>query len=122
MKFNSWRSESSCHGDPALVQNRVTERVDDAVEASKDTSEPVIVTWGSDRDYWIVILDRGGLLPPSVNLLFEFGTSTKGHLGSGLALVRQAALALGELLPWNKEPEGSTRFSMQWPRPGRSRE
>jgi len=116
-------AELIAHGDPALVRLVVRNGVVNALEASTTTDEPVVVAWGAtDRDYWVAVLDRAGSLPTNVGRLFTFGSSTKaGHLGAGLALVRQAARALGGTGELVTTREGSTRFEVRWPRPDRTR-
>jgi signal transduction histidine kinase len=115
-------TELVAHGDPALVRLIVRNAIVNAIEASAKIAEPVVVTWGAtDRDYWVVVLDRAGALPANVGRLFTFGASTKtDHLGAGLALVRQAALALGGVSELATTGEGSTRFEVHWPRPDRT--
>jgi signal transduction histidine kinase len=106
-------------GDPALIRMIVRNAVANALDVSRDRDLPVTVSWGaSDRDYWIAVLDQAGQLPQSVQHLFEFGVTTKpGHIGAGLALIQQAAIALGGSVSLMVSADGTTRLGAQWPRP-----
>ncbi len=106
-------------GDPSLLRLIVRNGVANALDVSTARNLPVTVTWGSsDRDYWIAVLDRAGMLPESVTQLFDFGTTTKaGHIGAGLALIQQAALALGGRPELSASADGTTTLRVQWPRP-----
>lgn len=110
-------TELIARGDPALLRLALRNVIKNAFEASTKTNSPITLTWGkTDREYWIVVLDRGGGLPSNITRLFEFGVSTKdNHAGAGLTTVRQALRALGG--SWNLDltSEGSTRFEIAWP-------
>jgi sensor histidine kinase regulating citrate/malate metabolism len=90
-----------------------------ALDVSQSQGLAVAISWGqSDRDFWISIIDYARALPRNIRKLFEFGTTTKaGHIGAGLALVEQAALALGGTVALSTATDGATQLVVQWPRP-----
>jgi signal transduction histidine kinase len=106
-------------GASSLVLLVIGNAIRNAVEASASlsTKEAVVVNWGvTDRDYWISVLDHGCGLPPTVQKVFEIGTTTKkGHLGMGLALARQAALSLSGSISIAPRDQSGTRFEFRWP-------
>jgi len=57
----------------------------------------VHVNWGdTPQEYWIAVFDRGSGLPVDPEAIVRFWISTKvGHVGAGLAIVAQAAVAVG---------------------------
>lgn len=110
-------------GDTSLIELAVANGIRNAIEAS-ETSTPaeqkarVTVNWGeSDRDYWVVVLDRGIGIPTNAARMFEIGATTKeGHLGMGLALARRAALSLGGTLSVTRREDRGARFELRWPK------
>ena len=106
-------------GASSLVLLVIGNAIRNAIEASAllPAKEAVVVNWGvTDRDYWISVLDYGCGLPPTVQRVFEIGTTTKkGHLGMGLALARQAALSLSGSISLAPRDQSGTRFEFRWP-------
>lgn len=105
-------------GDPSLVRVIIRNGVANALDVSAANGLSVVLSWGeSDRDYWISIIDHARALPRNVKKLFDFGTTTKtGHIGAGLALVQQAAVALGGNADLTTAADGATQLIVQWPR------
>jgi len=69
------------------------------------------------QEYWIAVFDRGSGLPVDPEALFDFGSSTKvGHVGAGLAIVAQAAVAVGGEVSLTEEADRTTKFEFRWPR------
>jgi signal transduction histidine kinase len=110
-------------GDVSLVELAVTNGVRNAVEASSGVGidsprKRVVVNWGeTDKEYWIVVLDRGTGLPVNAVRMFDIGATTKqGHLGMGLALARRAVISLGGKLTVVEREDGGVRFECRWPK------
>jgi signal transduction histidine kinase len=108
--------------DPALLRLAVRNGLRNAIEAVTDVPQseahPVVLTWGeTDRDYWIVIIDRGvGFVGPS-EPVFELGKSRKlGHIGFGLSIARQAMETLGGSVTLEPAEGGGTRYELRWGR------
>ena len=114
------RSPLMAVAEPALLGIVITNGLRNAVEASTgvtDEDKVVTVSWGdTDRDYWIVILDRGPGPPAGLDRVWDIGSTTKkGHLGMGLALSRQAAQSLGGTIALIPADGGGARFEFRWP-------
>jgi signal transduction histidine kinase len=104
--------------DPDLLGFALRNGLRNAFEASKGTSEPIVVTWGqSQTEYWIAVLDYGDGLPADQSALFTIGTTNKErHLGLGLAIADRAMATLGGTVSLESQPNGSTRFELKCPR------
>jgi len=104
-------------GDSHLLELALANGVRNALEASTETKEPIVLNWGvTDRDVWVVILDRGIGLPSGSNRVFEIGATTKpNHLGMGLALAKQAMLSVNGQITLTPRKDGGTSFEVRWP-------
>lgn len=93
-----------------------------AIEACSPSKVEVHVTWGeTPEEYWIAVFNRGSGLPDDAEPLFDFGRSTKeGHVGAGLAIAAEAALAMGGTVALADQADGTTKFEFRWPRPDQS--
>ncbi len=109
-------------GDSSLIALSIGNGLRNAVEASIETRAPldqvpITVSWGStDIDYWLSIVDLGigfrGVLPK----VFEIGSTTKeGHLGMGLAIVRQSMESMSGSALLIPNARG-VRFEIRWPK------
>jgi signal transduction histidine kinase len=89
-----------------------------AAEACGDGYD-FFVRWGEGaNDYWVAVFDRGVGLPEDAEALFDFGSSTKQHhVGAGLAIVAEAAVALNGEVALTSEADGTTKLEFRWPRP-----
>lgn len=109
--------------DRALVEMAVRNGVQNACEATLDVEEdhrePVVVTWNTtDRDFWVIVLDRGPGLPSGARDPFTFADSQKAnHLGVGLALARQAARTLHGEITLTPREGGGMAFELRCPHP-----
>jgi len=93
-----------------------------AIEASADDQQPVVVNWGvTDKDAWISVLDEGVGLPPGFDAAYDAGTTTKSketNQGWGLAIALRAIEShRGRLQLRPRTPRG-TVFTMRWPTRG----
>jgi signal transduction histidine kinase len=106
-------------GDIGIIRLVLRNALANAVEAAGPSSE-VHVNWGeTPEEYWLAIFDRGPGLPGDPEALFDFGSSTKeDHVGAGLAIVAQAAVALAGKVALTEEADETTKFEFRWPRPG----
>lgn len=109
--------------DPALVRLAVANGIRNAVEAVAQIAEPppqhpIVINWeGTDRDYWVSVLDKGiGIIGP-VEAAFEAGKSTKmDHSGFGLAIARQAVETLGGTVSLQVASGGGALYEVRWKR------
>ncbi|MDB5575362.1 MAG: hypothetical protein JWR80_538 [Bradyrhizobium sp.] len=110
--------------DPALVQLAVANGIRNAVEAvalaaeDAEPQHPIIINWeGTDRDYWVSVLDKGiGIVGP-IESAFEAGKSTKtDHSGFGLAIARQAIETLGGNVSLQVASGGGAIYEARWKR------
>ena len=112
------------HSDGALVELAVRNGLQNACEATERVAEAdreaVVVSWNTtDRDFWVVVLDRGFGLPADSRDPFKFADSRKeGHLGVGLALARQAARTLHGDVTLTARSGGGMAFELRCPHSG----
>jgi signal transduction histidine kinase len=109
-------------GDSSLIALCVGNGLRNAMEATLETRAaldeiPLTVSWGStDLDHWVSIVDLGIGFKGVLAKAFEIGSTTKeGHLGMGLAIVRQAITSMNgtaTLVP----NERGVRFEIRWPK------
>jgi len=110
-------------GDQALVALAIRSGLVNAVEATLaltiDALPSVVIRWDdTDRDFWVVVLDRGIGLPPTASQIFEIGvTGKKEHQGMGLALARRAAQSLGGRISLTPREGGGIQYAFRWPKP-----
>lgn len=110
-------------GDRGLIDHALTTGIRNAIEASIAVSEGhpprVIVNAGeTDKDYWVVVLDRGIGLPPASHNAKEFGVTTKvGHEGTGLAIADVAMKSLRGTVQLAAREHGGVQFEISWPKP-----
>lgn len=83
--------------------------------AEVGTSSAIVVHWGAtDIDVWIAVTDDGPGFSGSPAAVFDVGSSTKdGHLGMGLAIVKQAMDSIEGTVALTSSPSGS-RFEIRW--------
>jgi signal transduction histidine kinase len=100
--------------DPDLLTLALRNGIRNALEASLEASDPVVVSWDqSSVEFWVAVLDFGIGLPPEGKALFDIGSTTKPqHLGIGLAIVEQVASTLNAIPSLESLPDGATRFQL----------
>lgn len=105
-------------GDRGVVGLVLSNALRNAAESGGDQPPAVHVNWGeTEIEYWVAVFDRGSGLPQEPEALFDFGSTTKqGHVGAGLAIVGQAAVALKGTVTLSEEADGTTKFEFRWPR------
>jgi len=105
-------------GDRGLLALVLRNAMRNGIEAAAHSVPEVHVNWGdTHQEYWIAVFDRGSGLPVDPEALFDFGSSTKvGHVGAGLAIVAQAAVAVGGEVSLTEEADRTTKFEFRWPR------
>jgi signal transduction histidine kinase len=112
-------------GDSSLVEIAAANGLRNAIEAVEEIGlkeavpTPVVVNWGeTDRDIWVVVLDKGSGPPNAIERAFEIGSTTKeNHLGMGLATARQAVQSMSGTISLSLRAEtGGARFEIRWPR------
>lgn len=91
----------------------------DAVADVPDESNGITVNWGStDRDAWIVVLDRGAGLPDAYEDLKLPGMTTKSkasHDGMGLTIADRAMVSMQGTLTLSPRRERGTACEVRWP-------
>lgn len=104
-------------GDSGILGIVLRNAINNAVEAAVAEPPSVHINWGeTEAEYWVAVFDRGPGLPREAEALFDFGSSTKpGHVGAGLAIVSQAAVALDGEVFITEEADGTTKFEFRWP-------
>lgn len=109
-------------GDPELLRFAVQNCLRNAVEASLDDSDPVVLTFGSNQsETWVAILDDGIGLPQDKDRLFEPGISLKSkeeNFGMGLAIALRAMNSFGGYIELTPREFGGTACELRWPRKG----
>lgn len=107
-------------GDPDLLRFAVQNCLRNAVEASRDDSDPVVLTCGSNQaETWVAILDDGVGLPQDKDRLFEPGISLKSkdeNFGMGLAIAQRAMKSFGGNIELTPRELGGTACELRWPR------
>lgn len=105
-------------GDSGVLALVLRNAMQNAAEAAGDSPGEIHVNWGETRtEYWVAVFDRGPGLPREAEALFDFGSSTKRHhVGAGLAIVAQAAIAVGGNVSLSEEADSTTKFEFRWPR------
>lgn len=107
-------------GDPELLRFAVQNCLRNAVEASRDDSDPVVLTCGSNQfESWVAILDNGIGLPQDKDRLFEPGISLKSkeeNFGMGLAIALRAMKSFGGYIELTPREFGGTACELRWPR------
>ena len=105
-------------GDRGVVGLVLSNALRNAAESGGDQPPAVHVNWGeTEIEYWVAVFDRGPGLPQEPEALFDFGSTTKQeHVGAGLAIVGQAAVALKGTVTLSEEADGTTKFEFRWPR------
>lgn len=103
--------------DPELLTLALRNGIKNALEASAEASDPIVITWGrSSLEYWVAVLDFGAGLPPDGRSLFSIGATTKPqHFGIGLAIVERVVSALGGNATLESQSDGSTCFELRLP-------
>jgi signal transduction histidine kinase len=106
--------------DRDLLALAVRNGVRNAIEASLDVNEPVVVSWGqSSAELWVAVLDAGNGLNIESAEAMAPGKSTKtDHLGMGLAIAEQAMKSLAGSIVLESTGDGFTRFAVTCPRGG----
>jgi signal transduction histidine kinase len=113
------------HADPALValviRNGFTNAIEATLALDGDALPAIVTRWDdTDKDYWIVVLDRGVGLPPTASQIFEIGvTGKRGHEGMGLSLARRAAQSLGGRIRLTPRQGGGIQYEFRWPKPAK---
>ena len=108
-------------GDPGLVELAARNGLVNACESATSQGDPaeelVILTWGfTDRDVFVVVMDRGPGLPAGLPDPFAFAqTGKSGHLGVGLALARRALQTLNGYVSLRDRAGGGATYEMRWP-------
>lgn len=107
-------------GDPELLRFAVQNSLRNAVEASRDDSDPVVVTCGSNQSgTWVVVLDDGIGLPQDKDRLFEPGISLKSkdeNFGMGLAIAQRAMKSFGGYIELTPREFGGAACELRWTR------
>lgn len=105
-------------GDRGVLSLVLRNALRNAAEAFVESPTQIHINWGdTSSHYWVAVFDRGLGLPREPEALFDFGSSTKrGHVGAGLAIVAQAAIAIGGDVSLSEEADGTTKFQFRWPR------
>ncbi|WP_435769896.1 sensor histidine kinase [Nocardioides sp. SYSU DS0651] len=107
-------------GDPELLRFAVQNCLRNAVEASLEDSDPVVLTCGSNQfETWVAILDDGIGLPQDKERLFEPGISLKSkeeNFGMGLAIALRAMKSFGGYIELTPREFGGTACELRWPR------
>lgn len=106
-------------GDRDLVDLAVSNGLSNALEASAESSKPVIINFGrTDTDAWVSVLDEGVGLPPGADYVWKPGRTNKGkdaHFGWGLTIARRSIRSLhGSIFLSPREPVGAS-FEIRWP-------
>lgn len=106
--------------DPDLLMLALRNGIKNALEASRDAADPIVITWDqSSVEYWVAVLDFGAGLPPDGRSLFAIGATTKDeHFGIGLAIVERVVSTLGGKASLESQLDGSTRFELRMTRGG----
>jgi signal transduction histidine kinase len=101
--------------DPDLLTLALRNGIKNALEASANTADPVVISWDqSSVEFWVAVLDFGVGLPPEGKALFSIGTTTKPqHFGIGLAIVERVASTLNGTPTLESLPNGATRFQLR---------
>ena len=101
--------------DPDLLTLALRNGIKNALEASADSSEPIVISWDqSSIEFWIAILDFGVGLPPEGRSLFTIGSTTKSqHFGIGLAIVERVVSTLNGTATLESQSDGATRFELR---------
>ncbi len=107
-------------GDTGVIALVLRNALQNSYEAAADETAEIHINWGeTEVKYWFAVFDRGPGLPREPEALFDFGSSTKrDHVGAGLAIVAQAAVALGGSVSLSEEADSTTKFEFRWPRAG----
>lgn len=106
-------------GDPDLLRLAVQNVLRNAIEASDQTADKVIVNCdASDREAWIVVLDRGVGLPEASTRVWEPGVTKKSkdeHFGWGLSITQRAIHSMNGTVRLSPREHGGTACEIRWP-------
>jgi signal transduction histidine kinase len=99
------------------IQNGLRNAVEATQSVSPKTPSPITVNWGiGDREFWVVIIDRGPGPPPAADDLFALGATTKSnHSGLGLATALRALRGLGGDVSLVRNELGGATYCLRWP-------
>jgi nitrogen-specific signal transduction histidine kinase len=110
------------HGDRNLLRLALANALRNARDALlgvPDEENGITVNWGStDRDAWVVVLDRGSGLPDAYEDLKLPGTTTKSkasHDGMGLTIADRAMVSMQGTLTFSPRRERGTACEVRWP-------
>jgi signal transduction histidine kinase len=108
-------------GDPELLRLALQNAFRNAVEASEDSRNQVIVNCAvTDNEAWVVVLDEGIGLPEASERVWEPGVTKKSrekHFGWGLAIAQRAIHSLGGTIRLTPREGGGTSCEIRWPMP-----
>ncbi|SMD06669.1 sensor histidine kinase [Lentzea albidocapillata] len=113
-------SSVDAYTDPDLVELIVSNGLKNACESACQIAngEPAVsvLYGGSDREFWVNVVDNGAGIPMgSSGRLFKIGSTTKeGHLGMGLALCVEAAESITAKIRLSSGDRG-TKFEVTLP-------
>jgi len=99
------------------IQNGMRNAAEATLSVSPEAPPPITVNWGiGEREYWVVIIDRGPGPPPAADDLFALGATTKSdHSGLGLATALRALRGLGGDVSLRRNEVGSATYCLRWP-------
>lgn len=108
-------------GDPGLLRLALQNAIRNAVEASEESKNQVVINCGvNDTHAWIAVLDDGVGLPEASERVWEPGITKKSkdlHFGWGLAIAQRAIHSLGGTIRLTPRERGGTSCEIRWPLP-----
>jgi signal transduction histidine kinase len=99
------------------IQNGLRNAAEATLAVHRESPPPVTVNWGiGEREYWVVIIDRGAGPPPAGDDLFALGATTKSdHSGLGLPTALRALRGLGGDVELRRNDLGGATYYLRWP-------
>ncbi|WP_248763903.1 HAMP domain-containing sensor histidine kinase [Pseudarthrobacter sp. SSS035] len=111
----------STKGDPGLLRLALQNAIRNAVEASEESQNQVVINCGvNDTHAWVAVLDEGVGLPEATERVWEPGVSKKSrdlHFGWGLTIAQRAIHSLGGTIRLTPRKRGGTSCEIRWPLP-----
>lgn len=105
-------------GDPDLLRLALQNAFRNAVEASQESGNQVVVNCAvTDSEAWVVVLDQGVGLPESSEKVWEPGVTKKSkdeHFGWGLTIAQRAMRSIGGSMRLTPREHGGTACEIRW--------